>query len=86
MGAAGGGRCVRPGAASVLVLLLIAAAALPRRARAVTDAGDGNAPCPARLSSRFLRLIVTWLLAHGLPTGSSCSLECLSGWVLLFAR
>jgi hypothetical protein len=45
MGAAGGGRrFLRPGA-PVLVLLLIAAAALPRRALAVTDAADGNAPC-----------------------------------------
>lgn len=31
------------GAAPVLVLLLVAAAALPRRASAATDAGDGNA-------------------------------------------
>lgn len=90
MGAAGGGRCVRLGAAPVLVLLLIAAATLPRLARAVTDAGDGNPPCSARFLSHFLRLIVSWQFArtsclHGLPTGS-WSLACLSGWVSLFAR
>ena len=85
------------GAAPVLVLLLIAAAAaLPRRARAVTDAGDGNAPCSARLlvSLPLLCLIVTCLAVgsrHQLPARAArllrrASLECLFGWVLLFAR
>ena len=46
----GGARRFRPGA-PVLVLLLIAAAALPRRALAVTDAADGNVPCFALLAS-----------------------------------
>jgi len=50
MGAGGGARRFRPGA-PVLVLLLIAAAALPRRALAVTDAADGNVPCFALLAS-----------------------------------
>lgn len=97
MGAAGGGRCVRPGAAPVLVLLLlIAAAALPRRARAVTDAGDGNVPCSARLSSHFLRLIVCNLAVgrHQLCACTGCRLVrlvglcCLRGddWSLLLRR
>lgn len=47
---AGGGRRFRAGAPVVLVLLMIAAAALPRRALAVTDAADGNVP-PAFLRS-----------------------------------
>nr|CAB3449034.1 unnamed protein product [Digitaria exilis] len=40
---AGGGRRFRAGAPVVLVLLMIAAAALPRRALAVTDAADVSA-------------------------------------------
>jgi hypothetical protein len=74
MGAAGGGRrFLRPGA-PVLVLLLIAAAALPRQALAVTDAADGNAPCVSLLASLefgYHELLATRLIVH-----------CLPGWVI----